>query len=397
MSTKWNNSFNQAAEVLEFIEQNGYEAYFVGGCVRDLLLDRRIKDIDIASTATPSELNAIFDSVIPVGLEHGTVLVRYKKTSYEITTFRGKWEHNNEKDNSGLGIENDLEHRDFTINAMAMNRNGKIYDKFSGRKDLQLKIIRSVKHPNSRFLEDPLRILRAIRFVSQLGFTIEQDTLYEMKKLKHHLELVSIERITSELDLIFQGNEVQKAIDYIKQLKLYKYIPVWKDNYEYFEKLPNELTSFESLAEVIALFYHLDNHVTISTYANYWKCSNQTKRDATLLAETLTYYLNYGINNWLAYKLPNNLMDSFIHLIEILTNELIKQPLLKQKQNLPITHRSDLEVNGNDLKTYFNNRPNGRWISNGIEAIEYQVVMKKINNNKTEIKEWILCHPPAIN
>lgn len=397
MKTKWNEPLYQATEVLEILKRNGYEAYFVGGCVRDFLLEREIKDIDIASAATPDQIKEIFDSVIPLGLQYGTVLVRYKNISYEITTFRGKNGQSKIEKNKILKIEDDLEHRDFTINAMAMNRYGEINDRFSGKDDLNQKIIRSVKNANTRFQEDPLRILRAIRFTSQLEFTIESTTLYEMKDLKHHLDLVSVERITSELALIFQGNDVQKAIDYINQLEIYKHIPVWKENPELLEKLPKQLTSFTSLAEVIALFYYLDHRITISTWINGWKCSKKTKRDAHTLSQSLIYYFKHSIDNWLVYLLPNEVQVSFTHLICILTNQSIHSKIVDQDGKLPIRHRSELNINGNDLKELFYDRPHGRWIKDAMEAIEYQVVMGKIKNKKIVIKEWILCHPPAIN
>lgn len=393
MKSKGPNPFHQAKEILEILKNHHYEAYFVGGCVRDHLLERTIKDIDITTSATPEQLKAIFETVIPVGLEHGTVIVRFENTFYEITTFRGEtYEKNHE-----INIKQDLERRDFTVNAMTMDVHGDITDFFSGNRDLKNEVIRTVNNPNDRFSEDPLRILRAIRFVSQLGFTIEATTYHEMAKLKHHLETVAIERITSELSLIFQGNHVQSAVTYIQQLKIDQHIPVWKENKSLSSMLPTNLTAFHSLAEVIALFHYLDERTTISTWINSWKGSNKIKRSAQVLFEALTYYMSHAIDNWLVYILPKEERGTFCHLVYVLTNDKINKEIEELTQYVPITYRSDIAVNGNDLKSIFSDRPNGSWIREGMDSIEYEIVMEQLPNTKNAIKEWIRCHPPEIS
>src|SRR5690625_4592487 len=131
MKDRNSNPFNQAIKILEILQKHQHEAYFVGGCVRDFLLGQDIKDIDITTSATPNELKEIFETVIPVGLEHGTVIVRFENISYEITTFRGDTSNKNVE----LNITHDLERRDFTMNAMTMNIHGDITDLFSGKRD----------------------------------------------------------------------------------------------------------------------------------------------------------------------------------------------------------------------------------------------------------------------
>lgn len=393
MKDKASNPFKQATKVLEILQKHQHEAYFVGGCVRDLLLGQDIKDIDITTSATPKELGEIFETVIPVGLEHGTVIVRFEHTSYEITTFRGDTSNKHFE----LNITHDLERRDFTMNAMTMNIQGDITDLFSGKRDLNNKVIRTVHHPINRFTEDPLRILRAIRFASQLGFTIEPTTYHEMGNLKHLLETVATERITSELELIFQGKYVQHALTYIQELNIDKYIPVWKENSSLSSVLPKRLTAFHSLAEVIVLFHYLDEQMPISAWINGWKCSNKTKRSAKVLYQALISYMDEGIDNWLVYILPKEERISFCHLIYVLTNEIIDKKIVEQAQYVPIMNRSELAINGNDLKKFFSNRPNGSWIRKGMESIEYEIVMGRLSNTKNAIKEWIRCHPPEIN
>src|SRR5699024_3914466 len=153
---------------------------------------RPIGDIDIATSALPEQIQAIFPQVIPVGIEHGTVIVRYNHVSYEVTTFRLDGEYSDQRHPDSVQfidrIDEDLERRDFTINALAMNKKGQIIDLFAGKKDLARKMIRTVGNGYDRFNEDPLRIIRAFRFSSQLGFSIEKETLKAIHQVKDQIE-----------------------------------------------------------------------------------------------------------------------------------------------------------------------------------------------------------------
>lgn len=173
--------FREALAIIEKIEEAGHQAFFVGGCVRDFLLKRPIGDVDITTSAKPFEVQAIFDEVIPVGIQHGTVIIRHRGISYEVTTFRLEGEYSDQRHPDSVQfidkIDEDLARRDFTINALAMDKHGHIIDLFQGREDIEKALIRAVGNGHDRFQEDPLRILRAIRFSSQLGFQIEENTL----------------------------------------------------------------------------------------------------------------------------------------------------------------------------------------------------------------------------
>ena len=171
-----NKVFLAAFPVIQKIEEAGFEAYFVGGAVRDHLLKREIHDVDIATSATPTEIKSIFSSTVDVGIEHGTILVLYNGQSFEVTT-------SDQNPNIMIfagpdsvifirSLHEDLKRRDFTINAMAMDVTGTIIDPFGGQIDLESKLIKTVGKAEERFQEDALRLMRAIRFVGQLGFTL---------------------------------------------------------------------------------------------------------------------------------------------------------------------------------------------------------------------------------
>jgi len=192
-----------ARDALRTLRENGYEAYLVGGCVRDLFLGRRPFDYDIATSARPEETMKLFPSAHPTGIRHGTVTVVIDGHPMEITTFRsdGAYSDGRRPDSVSFSadIAEDLRRRDFTVNAMAWSDKGGLLDPFGGRRDLDAKIIRCVGDPFERFYEDPLRILRAWRFSGELGFEIERDTAAAARKLKGRLELISAERIHAEL------------------------------------------------------------------------------------------------------------------------------------------------------------------------------------------------------
>lgn len=189
--------------IIETLYSNGYEAYAVGGCVRDTLLGRTPKDWDITTSAKPEEVKALFNHTIDTGILHGTVTVMLNHEGYEVTTYRidGEYEdarHPKEVTFTANLVE-DLKRRDFTINAMAYNHKVGLVDEFDGVKDLENKIIRCVGNPMDRFSEDALRMLRAVRFAAQLGFSIEDKTQEAVKALAPTIKKVSAERIQVEL------------------------------------------------------------------------------------------------------------------------------------------------------------------------------------------------------
>lgn len=185
---------------------NGYEAYAVGGCVRDSIIRRVPGDWDITTSARPEEVKKLFKHTINTGIQHGTVTVMLHHTGYEVTTYRLDGEYEDGRHPKSVEFTNslieDLKRRDFTINAMAYNDETGLVDEFDGREDLRSGIIRCVGNPAERFGEDALRMLRAVRFSAQLGFEIERDTVAAIKELAPSIAKVSRERIHTEFGKI---------------------------------------------------------------------------------------------------------------------------------------------------------------------------------------------------
>lgn len=190
--------------IIDILTQNGYEAYAVGGCVRDSILGRVPGDWDITTSALPQQVKALFRRTIDTGIQHGTVTIMLGKNGYEVTTYRidGKYEDSRHPESVEFtpNLEEDLKRRDFTINAMAYNAESGVVDIFGGIDDIRNRIIRCVGNAHDRFTEDALRILRAVRFSAQLGFEIDKATKDAARELAPTLVKISRERIHTELN-----------------------------------------------------------------------------------------------------------------------------------------------------------------------------------------------------
>jgi len=199
-----------AKEIIKRLLAAGHDAYLVGGSIRDMLLGRPPHDHDIVTTATPYQVMELFDRVVPVGLQHGTVTVIEKGFQAEVTSI--------------IDLCQDLRRRDFTINAMAMDLKGKIYDCFGGREDLQHKVIRAVGQAQHRFREDPLRLLRAVRQAVVLDFTIDDKTGISIVENSYLLKTVAPERVREELDKILLSDRPARGIAMLNSFDLLRQI-----------------------------------------------------------------------------------------------------------------------------------------------------------------------------
>ena len=189
--------------IIETLQKNGYEAYAVGGCVRDMLNGDTPHDFDITTSAEPEAVISLFKKTVPTGIKHGTVTVIINGVPNEVTTYRTDGEYRDHRRPDSVifvkSLREDLARRDFTVNAMAYNKNDGLKDFFGGKQDIQNRILRAVGEPEHRFYEDALRILRLFRFSSVLGFNIEENTLKAALEYAPTLKSVSAERIYSEL------------------------------------------------------------------------------------------------------------------------------------------------------------------------------------------------------
>lgn len=210
------NMPENANKIIHTLQKAGYEAYIVGGCVRDAVLNKVPDDWDITTSAKPGEVKALFARTIDTGIQHGTVTVMFGKEGYEVTTYRvdGKYEDHRRPNSVTFtsSLIEDMKRRDFTINAMAYNDDEGIVDHFHGVEDLEAHIIRCVGEPSDRFDEDALRILRALRFSAQLGFEIDEATKEAIRNQAKYLADISAERIQVELTKLLMSDHPERMI-----------------------------------------------------------------------------------------------------------------------------------------------------------------------------------------
>lgn len=213
-----------AVYIMEKLENAGYQAYLVGGCVRDILLERIPNDYDLATDAKPTAVQKLFEKTIPTGIDHGTVTVLVDDVPVEVTTFRVEGEYKDgrrpEEVQFVKQLSHDLSRRDFTINAMAMDLRGKLYDYYDGKKDLQQKLIRAVGDAEKRFEEDALRMVRAIRFVAQFQFSLEEGTADGIRECRERAKKLPVERVTSELNKLWNADYPSIGIEQFWSTKL---------------------------------------------------------------------------------------------------------------------------------------------------------------------------------
>ena len=193
----------KAEQILQTLHKSGFEAYVVGGCVRDSILVRLPEDWDITTSASPEQVKALFGRTIDTGIEHGTVTVMFGKEGFEVTTYRIDGDYEDCRHPKEViftsSLTEDLKRRDFTINAMAYSHEDGLVDKFGGMDDLKDKVIRCVGDPRERFSEDALRMMRAVRFAAQLGFTLDESVREAIRDMADALDFISAERIQVEL------------------------------------------------------------------------------------------------------------------------------------------------------------------------------------------------------
>ena len=204
--------------IIDKLTYHGYEAYIVGGCLRDMLIGRAPSDFDVTTSALPDDILRVFSDMrtIPTGLKHGTVTVLSEGNPIEVTTFRTDGEYLDSRHPESVSftsnICDDLSRRDFTVNAIAYNERGGIIDPFGGKADIKSKLLRAVGNPEARMREDALRIMRALRFSAQLGFSIEKNTLLALKSTKEGLANVSRERIGVEMAKLITADKPESAL-----------------------------------------------------------------------------------------------------------------------------------------------------------------------------------------
>ena len=349
-------------EVLSILNNNNFDAYIVGGYVRDYLLNIKSNDIDLTSSATPSDVSKLFKT-IPSGIKYGTVLIDYKGFKFEHTTFRFDGKYSDSRHPLDVkyskNILDDIKRRDFTINSLLMDKDKNVIDYLDGKKDLDKRIIKTIGNPDERFNEDALRILRCFSFVSKLGFDIDKDTYESINKNKELLKNVSIERIRIEFDKLSKEKYRSKAWKLFFELKINEIFPNMIINEDYDVSLRDILIN------------SLLKNVKIS---DFWQISKQELRNL----DKCSNLLKNGITDY------NLFICGYI-------GSMYALEYLKMDKNrwdkLEIKSLKDLNISGNDLNEIEKNRR-----SDCLNYLAKLVLDKKVKNDYNllleEARKW---------
>lgn len=377
-----NYKLDEAKSILNKLINAGYEAYFVGGCVRDALMHNSINDVDITTNATPDEIETIFDHTLHVGKAFGTVIVIDNDNQYEITTFRTENESLDGRHPSEVkfvkNLHEDLNRRDFTMNAIAMNVNGEIIDPFNGQNDIKNGVIKTVGDAKRRFNEDYLRMLRALRFVSKYNFILERNAYNALIKDFNLVNFISTERVMSELTKLLNLQYVSKAMQLLNQLSQHnkKLLGLDLSNIKINQPITLELflailLQFQAInlvelrlsnkqkTKIIEYDQIIRELSTCEDFIEFKYIVYQF--DTILIKEVLKYDDLLRFNNISIMKCDINQVDSIY-------------------DRLAIHSLKDLCINGKDLVHYHNQKA-GPWIGKMLKHIEKLVATNQINNN----------------
>ena len=378
-----------ALKVIDQIENAGYEAVIVGGAVRDYLLNKKVNDVDIATSALPHEVKAIFSATVDVGIEHGTILVLMDHQPFEVTTYRTEGQYEDYRHPGEVrfvrSLEEDLKRRDFTINAMAISKEGNLIDLFDGKQDIQNQIIRAVGDPNVRFREDALRMLRAIRFSAQLGFSIETSTLQAIRIDSDLIQFIAKERIAAEISKIWKSEYVYQGLQALINSNLSQYVlGDFKDQLQQWEQ-------FQTNVEEVGWAYLslLNRHDMVNIFEFY----RLSKKEKNFVREVLNCYdaleRKWTAMDYFSYDLL--VLETAYDFAKWQQKELSfsKESIAERKRNLPLQSLNELAINGNDLMIW-SNRKKGPWIKVALDGAIIAVLNKIVENDKEMLKEWFL-------
>lgn len=369
---------------IEKLKEAGFEAFVVGGCVRDSIIARIPNDWDVCTSALPSQTKLVFKEyrTVDVGIDHGTVTVVMENENIEITTYRvdGEYKDNRrpEKVEFTFKIQEDLSRRDFTINAMAYNHESGLIDFFNGRQDIEKRIIRCVGDPIKRFNEDALRIMRALRFAAQLNYTIEEDTLKAVKDTKELLSNISLERITVELNKLIMAEKPKNMIKFLFEIDIFTIIIEYMHNCslkvdnlndfteecgQIIETCPQDLSIrlcvlFNSIAKAYRVeddSKSIAENFVIEKFFRALKYDNSTIKEIGILNQYYNFYISYDkreikkILSLIDLKMFKKLIFMKSAIEKNFSSDRYIKLLNSIEENKECYRIKDLKINGTDL------------------------------------------------
>ncbi|HEQ4116502.1 TPA: CCA tRNA nucleotidyltransferase [Streptococcus pyogenes] len=389
------SEFQKALPILTKIKEAGYEAYFVGGSVRDVLLERPIHDVDIATSSYPEETKAIFNRTVDVGIEHGTVLVLENGGEYEITTFRTEDVYVDYRRPSQVSfvrsLEEDLKRRDFTVNALALDENGQVIDKFRGLIDLEQKRLRAVGKAEERFEEDALRIMRGFRFAASLDFDIEAATFEAMRSHSPLLEKISVERSFTEFDKLLMAPHWRKGISAMIACQAYDYLPGLKQQEAGLNHLIVSLKDNFTFSDHHQAWAYVMISLAIEdpkSFLKAWKASNDFQRYVTKLIALYRIRQERSFEKLDIYQYGKEMASLVEGLRKAQSLSVDMDHIEALDQALAIHNKYDIVLNGSHLIKDFGMKP-GPQLGLMLEKVELAIVEGRLDNDFTTIEAFV--------
>ncbi|WP_311164487.1 CCA tRNA nucleotidyltransferase [Streptococcus cristatus] len=392
---KMPSEFQEALPVLEKIKEAGFEAYFVGGSVRDALLNRSIHDVDIASSAYPEEIKTIFPRTVDVGIEHGTVLVLEGQGEYEITTFRTEDVYVDYRRPSQVSfvrsLEEDLKRRDFTINALALDQEGEIVDLFNGLADMKNCTLRAVGVAAERFNEDALRIMRGFRFQAGLDFDLEELTFQAMADCAPLLEKISVERIFIEFDKLLMAPFWRKGLESLINAAAYDFLPDMKDSAEALQELLDGLEEdfqFSSSEQAWAALLLALKVKDVRKFLKHWKTSNDFQKRVNQLVAVYEIRQERSLSKRDCYQYDLDLILQAESLRQAACLPVEFEAIEATHASLTIHDKHEIVVTGSHLIRDYGFKP-GPELGQILTKIEWAIVDGELANSKEEIMNFM--------
>ncbi|WP_050180705.1 CCA tRNA nucleotidyltransferase [Domibacillus robiginosus] len=386
--------FRQALPVIDRLEAAGYEAFFVGGAVRDLFLGRPVHDVDIATSAVPAEVKAVFGHTVDVGIDHGTILVLHNGAGFEVTTFRTESDYTDFRRPDRVefvrSLYEDLKRRDFTMNAMAMNKSGEWIDPFGGKEDIERRSIRTVGQAAERFSEDALRMMRAARFVSQLCFNLHPQTKEAMTGHAPLLGHIAVERKLNEMDKLFGGRSAGKAVSILIETGLYQYLPGLSGQKAALDRLAGLPLEKLTAEQVWTAAAYLCAEADPVPFLTAWRLPQKRIKRISRSVGTLNRFFAEGITDWQLFQAG---LESAVDAAAVASllpgaKEIDARDAASGFEALPIKSRHDLAITGSELLQWAD-KPRGPWIKEVLERTEQAVIAGDVQNERMEIERWL--------
>lgn len=357
--------YQTSIKLLKIIEENGFNAYIVGGFVRDKCMNKKSSDVDICTNATPKDLKLIFKDIKLAKEQYGSITLIYNKIRFEITTFRQEKRYLDNRHPSKVKYINnlldDLKRRDFTINTICIDANENTIDLLEGINDIENKKIKMIGNPRIRLKEDALRILRAIRFATILNFELDSDLKKYIKKYSNLLKKLSYNRKKEELDKIFTSQNVEYGIKLILELGLDK---------------PLELSN---LSKIKITTSHLGIWAQLNVLDKYAFSYNEKE-----LINNIESLINKNIlDNEILYK-----KGLYICTIVGEINNISKKEIVNKYEKLYIKSKKDIDITTQEICACLNKQP-GSYLKKIYEDLEKKLINKQLINEKTLLINYI--------